>query len=242
MNNDLILRIPSDLIVPFKGPAAPPGTDGLLVLSTDAAKDGEVGYFENWGPGGSFPCVLSKNEGEYFKKTMEQHIPKVIATIGARFYDILPLIELTPAIDKLSDQAIFKWLASKSYQKEQGEQEYMMYFDIDIPKMIRDFVNENITTITEAKFRDAFRQGGKAKSMLSDVTHHWDKAYVNFEDNFIKSLNKPVLKSIDLEVEYEYENIGSAAVAYVSKSSPILKVHDKEQNIIIPKSVEYENN
>ena len=43
---------------------------------------------------------------------------------------------------ELTDVAILKWLQSKKYQTERGEQEYKMYFDVDMPKIIRAAINE----------------------------------------------------------------------------------------------------
>ena len=43
-----------------------------------------------------------------------------------------------PLITDLKDIQI--WLSKQKYQKEQGEQEYMMYYDVDIPKIIRDYI------------------------------------------------------------------------------------------------------
>lgn len=35
-------------------------------------------------------------------------------------------------------EEIYEWLKSQKYQTEQGEQEYKMYFDIDMPKITND--------------------------------------------------------------------------------------------------------
>jgi hypothetical protein len=36
---------------------------------------------------------------------------------------------------------ILTWLKAQNYQTEQGEQEYKMYFDVDMPKIIRKYKN-----------------------------------------------------------------------------------------------------
>lgn len=45
----------------------------------------------------------------------------------------------TPLIPDIKD--IQLWLSKQSYQKEYGEQEYMMYYDVDIPKIIQDYIS-----------------------------------------------------------------------------------------------------
>lgn len=37
------------------------------------------------------------------------------------------------------------WLSKQNYQREQGEQEYMMYFDVDIPEMLAKYSSEQLT-------------------------------------------------------------------------------------------------
>lgn len=48
------------------------------------------------------------------------------------------LSQSTPLIPDIKDIQI--WLSKQSYQKEYGEQEYMMYYDIDVPKIIQDYI------------------------------------------------------------------------------------------------------
>lgn len=48
------------------------------------------------------------------------------------------LSQSTPLIPDIKDIQI--WLSKQSYQKEYGEQEYMMYYDVDIPKIIKDYI------------------------------------------------------------------------------------------------------
>ena len=49
------------------------------------------------------------------------------------------LSQSTPLILDIKDIQI--WLSKQSYQKEYGEQEYMMYYDVDIPKIIQDYIS-----------------------------------------------------------------------------------------------------
>jgi len=49
------------------------------------------------------------------------------------------LSQSTPLIPEIKDIQI--WLSKQSYQKEYGEQEYMMYYDVDIPKIIQDYIS-----------------------------------------------------------------------------------------------------
>lgn len=49
------------------------------------------------------------------------------------------LSQSTPLIPDIKDIQI--WLSKQSYQKEYGEQEYMMYYDVDVPKIIQDYIS-----------------------------------------------------------------------------------------------------
>ena len=49
------------------------------------------------------------------------------------------LSQSTPLIPDIKDIQI--WLSKQSYQKEYGEQAYMMYHDVDIPKIIQDYIS-----------------------------------------------------------------------------------------------------
>lgn len=73
----------------------------------------------------------------YFKEKQLSNIESV-----AYNHSILELKEIlsqsTPLIPDIKDIQI--WLSKQSYQKEYGEQEYMMYYDVDIPKIIQDYI------------------------------------------------------------------------------------------------------
>jgi hypothetical protein len=49
------------------------------------------------------------------------------------------LSQSTPLIPDIKDIQI--WLSKQSYQQEYGEQEYMMYYDVDVPKIIQDYIS-----------------------------------------------------------------------------------------------------
>jgi hypothetical protein len=42
-------------------------------------------------------------------------------------------------MSKPTKNEIFQWLKEQGYQKEEGPQEYSMYFDIDMPKILEDY-------------------------------------------------------------------------------------------------------
>lgn len=49
---------------------------------------------------------------------------------------------------KLTSAEVFQWLNDQKYQTEQGDQEYKMYFDVDMPKIINTAINElNIVSL-----------------------------------------------------------------------------------------------
>lgn len=47
--------------------------------------------------------------------------------------------EVDKWISPVTNVEIFKWLQSQNYQTEQGEQEYKMYFDVDMPKILEAY-------------------------------------------------------------------------------------------------------
>lgn len=46
-------------------------------------------------------------------------------------------------LEKLSNQEIYKWFNTTKFQKERGEQEYTMIYELDLPKIIRAFLEQN---------------------------------------------------------------------------------------------------
>ena len=49
--------------------------------------------------------------------------------------EVLPHVSVS-----LTDAEIITWLRKQNYQTEIGEQEYTMYFDVDMPKIIREAI------------------------------------------------------------------------------------------------------
>ena len=56
----------------------------------------------------------------------------------SQFIDLLIPIELP------SDEEIWKWWKTQKFQKEQGEQEYTMLYEIDLPKILKSFTEHLI--------------------------------------------------------------------------------------------------
>lgn len=50
-----------------------------------------------------------------------------------------------------SNPEIYKWIKDKRFQREQGDQEYMMLFEIDMPKILKAFVVDFLSTLPEEK-------------------------------------------------------------------------------------------
>jgi len=51
--------------------------------------------------------------------------------------------KLTP-IELPSDEEIWRWWQTQKFQKEQGEQEYTMLYEIDLPKILKSFTEHLI--------------------------------------------------------------------------------------------------
>ena len=53
------------------------------------------------------------------------------------------LKNITP-IELPSDEEIWRWWQTQKFQKEQGEQEYTMLYEIDLPKILKSFTKHLI--------------------------------------------------------------------------------------------------
>lgn len=53
--------------------------------------------------------------------------------------------KLYEAAKNLSDIEIFKWLKEQKFQTEQGDQEYTMMYEIDMPKIFKKFIADFFT-------------------------------------------------------------------------------------------------
>jgi len=51
----------------------------------------------------------------------------------------------------MKDKEVFEWLKKQNYQTERGEQEYIMYFDVDMPKILNDFLAYKKNSFTQDK-------------------------------------------------------------------------------------------
>ena len=49
-------------------------------------------------------------------------------------------IEYMTPIELPSDEDIWEWWQTQKFQKEQGEQEYTMLYEIDLPKILKAFI------------------------------------------------------------------------------------------------------
>lgn len=47
-------------------------------------------------------------------------------------------------VKEFTPKEIFEWFQSKSFQREQGQQEYTLIYEIDLPKIINLFIKEKI--------------------------------------------------------------------------------------------------
>ena len=56
------------------------------------------------------------------------------------------IIESLTPIELPSNEEIWRWWQTQKFQKEQGEQEYTMLYEIDLPKILKAFI-ENINKI-----------------------------------------------------------------------------------------------
>ena len=59
--------------------------------------------------------------------------------------DELTLSLLTP-IELPTDEELWRWWQTQKFQKEQGEQEYTMLYEIDLPKILKAFIEHFIKT------------------------------------------------------------------------------------------------
>ena len=48
---------------------------------------------------------------------------------------------------RISSRQVFEWLQEKNYQTDHGEQEYTMYFGVDMPKILNEFIEDHISAL-----------------------------------------------------------------------------------------------
>lgn len=59
-------------------------------------------------------------------------------------YDKDEIIEHFTPIQLPSDEEVWRWWQTQKFQKEQGEQEYTMLYEIDLPKILKSFTEHLI--------------------------------------------------------------------------------------------------
>jgi len=62
---------------------------------------------------------------------------------GLNDYRELFINALTP-IELPTDEEVWRWWQTQKFQKEQGEQEYTMLYEIDLPKILKSFTEHLI--------------------------------------------------------------------------------------------------
>ena len=72
--------------------------------------------------------------------------------------------------EKVTDELVFKWLKDRKYQTSYGEQEYKMYFDVDMPKIIREAINH----FTIEKVTDEDIDYFMCEVIFSQFDSYWD--------------------------------------------------------------------
>jgi hypothetical protein len=50
---------------------------------------------------------------------------------------------------RVEPSEVFKWLHEKKYQTDYGQQEYRMYYDVDMPKILNAFLEEYASSLRE---------------------------------------------------------------------------------------------
>jgi hypothetical protein len=70
-----------------------------------------------------------------------------VCILSDKYPDVLTLNDVlktqTP-IQLPSDEEIWRWWQTQKFQKEQGEQEYTMLYQIDLPKILKAFIEHFI--------------------------------------------------------------------------------------------------
>jgi hypothetical protein len=52
---------------------------------------------------------------------------------------------------EFTSKEVFEWFQSQRFQREQGEQEYLMIYELDLPKIINKFIQDNLHQINQVK-------------------------------------------------------------------------------------------
>jgi hypothetical protein len=70
----------------------------------------------------------------------EEHMSVAINAAKANPEQSYLILALLKPIELPSDQEIWRWWQTQKFQKEQGEQEYTMIYEIDLPKILKAFI------------------------------------------------------------------------------------------------------
>jgi hypothetical protein len=74
----------------------------------------------------TYPSGTSKHTNALLEEDFNDFIEQVVK-----------ICTIPPVSVSLPDAEIITWLRNQNYQTEMGEQEYRMYFAVDMPKIIR---------------------------------------------------------------------------------------------------------
>ena len=79
----------------------------------------------------------------------EEQVLQIIGNLNREYFvtpeELLEETGYTP-IELPSDEEIWRWWQTQKFQKEKGEQEYTMLYEIDLPKILKAFI-ENFSKI-----------------------------------------------------------------------------------------------
>jgi hypothetical protein len=76
---------------------------------------------------------MSKEHGVDLLETDIQEIERIVRESDKSGIDVI-LLNFPDNVE------IWKWWQTQKFQKEQGEQEYKMIYEIDLPKILKSFV------------------------------------------------------------------------------------------------------
>ena len=70
----------------------------------------------------------------------EEEVRKLLNEILMLSSSVEDAMDSLIPIELLSDKNIWEWWQTQQFQKEQGEQEYTMLYEIDLPKILKAFI------------------------------------------------------------------------------------------------------
>lgn len=54
---------------------------------------------------------------------------------------------------KYTPQEVFEWFQTKKFQREQGHQEYQMIYEIDLPRIINQFISDKNLSVCDERIK-----------------------------------------------------------------------------------------